>query len=101
MSKILKNITWEINSNGDIVLIENKSNDTDHLLRVWSGSVRENITLKTLAKQVLGGNNVTLMITRGGKSPEHEDASCSYEFGPIFDVKKQLVWQGLITEPEV
>jgi hypothetical protein len=98
MSKILKNITWKVNKDGDIILVDKKGGDTDHLLHVWSGSVRKNITIKTLAKQVLNGDNVTLMITRGGKKAKH--GGTAYELGPIVNVRRQLAWQRVIVEPE-
>jgi len=98
MSKILKNITWEINKDDDIILVEKKNSDTDHILHVWSGSVRENITLKTLARQVLKGDNVTLMITRGGKKTK--EGGMAYELGMIIDVYTQFVSQGIIVNPE-
>jgi hypothetical protein len=90
MTRVLSKIRWQMTKNGPI-LVESKR--AGYIVIDWSGNIRTNITLKTLANHAVKGKKMTIMLTK----EEHDG---KYILGPIVDVFDILENQGVIIAPE-
>ena len=91
---VLKNITWEKDDKGDVIIMARDKYSTTNKIVVFPfGKMRDNITLKTLVKKSITDKSLTLMIS----IREDEDLK-RIQMGPSGNAYATFMAQGLIQE---